>query len=85
VHSIQYSAREVIEAEALETSPLVGKPLREIDLPDGLRIGAILRDGEVKIPHGNTQIEAHDRVIIFVTAENVHEVEHMFRVSLEFF
>ncbi len=85
VHSIQNGAGEVIEAEALETSPLVGKPLREIDLPDGLRIGAILRDGEVLIPHGSTQIIAHDRVIIFATAENVHEVEQMFRVSLEFF
>jgi trk system potassium uptake protein TrkA len=85
VHSIQNGAGEVIEAEALETSPLVGKPLREIDLPDGMRIGAILRNGEIHIPDGDTQIGAHDRVIMFVTAENVHEVEQMFRVSLEFF
>ena len=85
VHSIQNGAGEVIEAEALETSPLVGKPLREIDLPDGLRIGAILRDDEIRIPDGDTQINAHDRVIMFAMAENVHEVEQMFRVSLEFF
>ena len=85
VHSIQNGAGEVIEAEALETSPLVGKPLREIDLPDGLRIGAIMREGEVRIPNGDTLIEAHDRVVMFATAENVHEVEQMFRVSLEFF
>lgn len=85
VHSIQNGAGEVIEAEALETSPLVGKPLREIDLPDGLRVGAVLREGEVRIPDGDMQIMAHDRVVIFATAENVHEVEQMFRVSLEFF
>jgi trk system potassium uptake protein TrkA len=85
VHSIQNGAGEVIEAEALETSPLVGKPLREIDLPDGLRVGAVLRDGEVRIPDGSLQIDAHDRVIMFATAENVREVEQMFRVSLEFF
>ena len=46
---------------------------------------AILRDGEIRIPDGATQINAHDRVIMFATAENVHEVEQMFRVSLEFF
>ena len=74
-----------IEAEALDTSPLVGKPLREIDLPNGLRVGAILRDGEVQIPNGDTEIKAHDRVVMFAMAENVHEVEQMFRVSLEFF
>ena len=85
VHSIQNGAGEIIEAEALDTSPLVGRPLREIDLPDGLRVGAILRDGEVRIPNGETEIKAHDRVVLFATAENVHEVEQMFRVSLEFF
>jgi trk system potassium uptake protein TrkA len=45
VHSIQRGAAEIIEAEALETSPLVGTPLRDIDLPTGMRFGAIYRDG----------------------------------------
>ena len=69
----------------METSPLVGQPLRDSDLPDGLRIGAILRNGRVLIPSGETQIAANDRVVIFATAENVRDVEQMFRVSLEFF
>ena len=85
VHTVQNGAGEVIEAEALNTSPLVGQPLRDSQLPDGLRIGAILRDGTVVIPSGDTQIEANDRVVIFATAENVRDVEQMFRVSLEFF
>jgi trk system potassium uptake protein TrkA len=85
VHSIENGLAEVIEAEALETSPLVGKPLRELDLPDSLRIGAIYRDGKVVVPDGSVQIAAKDRVIIFATAESVRRVEQMFRVSLEFF
>lgn len=85
VYSIQNGEAEAIEAEALETSPLVGKPLRDLDLPDGIRIGAIYRDGEVMIPDGSTRIAAHDRVIIFALAERVRQVEQMFRVSLEFF
>jgi len=85
VHSIQDGQAEVIEAEALETSSLVGRPLRELDLPDGIRIGAIYRDGKVLAPAGSTEIAAKDRVIIFATAERVRQVEQMFRVSLEFF
>jgi trk system potassium uptake protein TrkA len=85
VHSIQDGEAEVIEAEALETSSLVGRPLRELDLPDGIRIGAIYRDGKVLAPAGSTEIVAKDRVIIFATAERVRQVEQMFRVSLEFF
>jgi len=85
VHTIENGLAEVIEAEALETSPLVGKALRDLDLPDGIRIGAVFRDGKVIMPSGSTQIVAKDRVIIFATAERVRQVEQMFRVSLEFF
>jgi len=85
VHSVANGAAEVIEAEALETSPLVGNPLREAGLPDGVRVGAIVREGAVIIPDGETQIEAHDRIVIFALAGRVREVEQMFRVSLEFF
>ena len=85
VHSVQNGAAEVIEAEALETSTLVGTPLRELDLPDGIRVGAIYRDENVIVPDGNTIIKARDRIVVFATAERVKQVEQMFRVSLEFF
>ena len=85
VHSIQNGRAEVLEAEALETATLVGKPLREAKLPDGLRIGAIVRGGEVIIPDGDTEVRPHDRIVIFALADQVREVEHMFRVSLEYF
>jgi len=85
VHTIENGLAEVIEAEALETSPLVGKALRDLELPNGIRIGAIFRDGKVIMPSGSMQIAAKDRVIIFATAERVRQVEQMFRVSLEFF
>jgi trk system potassium uptake protein TrkA len=85
VHTIENGLAEVIEAEALETSPLVGKPLRELDLADGIRIGAIYREGKVIVPDGASQIAAKDRVIIFAMAERVRQVEQMFRVSLDFF
>lgn len=85
VHSLQHGAAEVIEAEALETSPLVGVYLRDLDLPDGMRIGAIYRDGAVLKPNGSLRIKAKDRVVIFALEKAVKQVEQMFRVSLEFF
>jgi trk system potassium uptake protein len=76
---------EVIEAEALETSPLVGKALRELDLPDGIRIGALYRDQTFIRPHGDTKIKAKDRVVLFASADSVRHVEQLFRVSIQFF
>ena len=85
VHSVAGGAAEVIEAEALETSPLVGKPLRDVDLPAGITVGAVVRGEESIIPRGDTRIEAHDRVVIFAVSDVVKKVEQLFSVRLEFF
>jgi trk system potassium uptake protein TrkA len=85
VYSLHKGEAEIIEAEALETSTLVGSPLRDLELPSGMRIGAVYRDGAVIKPSGNLRIKAKDRVVIFSLAEAVKQVEQMFRVSLEFF
>ncbi|HOP20965.1 MAG TPA: Trk system potassium transporter TrkA, partial [Amphiplicatus sp.] len=45
VYSVSDGAAELIDAVALETSPLVNKPLREAELPEGVMIGAVYRDG----------------------------------------
>ncbi|MDX3929392.1 MAG: Trk system potassium transporter TrkA [Shinella sp.] len=85
VYAVQRGSAEVIEAEALETSPLVGQPLREIELPDGVRIGAIYRDKAVIRPDGSTKIKAKDRVVLFAAASAVRHVEQLFRVSIQYF
>ncbi|MBS3647106.1 Trk system potassium transporter TrkA [Pseudaminobacter sp. 19-2017] len=85
VQTLQRGGAEIIEAEALETSPLVGGALRDLELPDGIRIGAIYRDGVVLKPSGSFRVRAKDRVVIFALEKAVKQVEQMFRVSLEFF
>ncbi len=85
VHSIREGLAELIEAEVLETSPLTGKPLRDIKLPAGIIVGAIVRGESVIIPRGDSVVNANDRVIIFAAAGMVKKVEKMFSVRLEFF
>lgn len=85
VYSLFDGSAELIEAEALETSPLVGKPLRELDIADGIRIGAIIRGDKIIMPTGDCRIEAGDLVIVMALAERVRKVEQMFRVSIDFF
>ena len=75
----------MIDAVALETSPLVNKPLREAELPEGVMIGAVYRDGKVWMPTGETVINAGDRIVLMSLREYVKDVEQMFRVSLEYF
>ena len=85
VHTLHEGMGEIIEAEALKTSSLVGKPLREVNLPDEILIGAIVRDEKVLIPRGGTTIKTGDRIILFAAAGAVKKVEKLFTVGLEFF
>lgn len=85
VHSLRDGFGEIIEAEALETSPLVGFKIRDGKLPSGVIVGAIVRDGVVIIPRGDTDVRAQDRVILLATAGSVRKVEKLFAVRLEFF
>ena len=72
------------EAEAIELiagagSKYVGKKLRDVRLPRGAIVGAIVRqDGEVIVPRGDASIEAGDRVIFFTLESIVPELESAF-------
>ncbi len=85
VHTLRDGFGELIEAEAMETSPLVGKPLSEVKLPAGVRVGAVVRGDEVIKPDGGTVIQTKDRVVLFAAQESVRKVEKMFSVQLEYF
>jgi trk system potassium uptake protein TrkA len=85
VHTLREGFGELIEAEALETSPLVGTPLKEVKLPGGIMIGAIVRGGQMISPRGNTVIQVEDRVVLFAAAEAISKVEKLFSVQLEYF
>lgn len=85
VHTLREGFGELIEAEALETSDLVGKPLKEVKLPSGVMLGAIVRDGKMICPRGSTVVEAKDRVVLFASEDVIREVEKIFSVQLEYF
>ncbi len=85
LYSLADGAAELIDAVALDTSPLVNRPLKDAELPEGVMIGAVYRDGKVQMPNGNTVIKPGDRVVLMSLREHIKEVEQMFRVSIEYF
>ena len=85
VHTLSEGFGELIEAEAMETSSLVGVPIRDAKLPAGVLVAALVRDGSIIIPRGGTVVRAGDLVVIFASTEAVKKVEKIFAVKLEFF
>ena len=62
---------EVLEIIPQEGAPILDKPLKELGIPKGIIIGAILRHGKVIIPNGDAVIKASDRVIVFTLDSRV--------------
>ena len=89
VHSLRRGAAEAIEMIAhgdAKSSRVVGRRLDEIDLPEGVTIGAIVRNDEVLIAHRHIQVETDDHVVLFlVDKTQVSAVERLFQVGLHFF
>tara|TARA_Y100000590_G_C15635362_1_gene982773 strand:+ start:5 stop:613 length:609 start_codon:yes stop_codon:yes gene_type:complete len=72
---------EVIEAEIIETSELINKELKSADLPDEIRIGAVLRADEIIIPRSNYVFKKDDIIVFLAKRDQLPVVENMFRIS----
>ena len=85
VYSLGEDFGEMIEAEVLETSSLADKQVREMELPDGVMFGALVRGETVITPRSDTTVLKGDRLVMFVGRSAVREIERLFTVSFEFF
>ena len=80
-YSILNGEYEVIEAEIIETSELINKELKKSNLPDEIRIGAILRNEDIIIPRSNFIFQKKDIVVFLAKRDQLQTVENMFRIS----
>ncbi len=80
-YSILNGEYEVIEAEIIETSDLINKELKSADLPDEIKIGAVLRDKEVIIPRSNYVFKKNDIIVFLAQKDQIPLVENIFRIS----
>ena len=72
---------EFIEAKILEKSELVNKKIRDSNLSEDIRIGAIVRKDQVIIPRSNFIFEKGDLVVFLAKREQLKAVESIFSVG----
>ena len=85
VHSLRRGAAEAMEAIVhadSRNSPVAGRRIDQIDLPEGTTIGAVVRGEQVIMAHHDTVIEADDHVILFLTdRRHVEDVGRLFQAG----
>ena len=71
---------EIIEVVAAPGMKMVGDTLQNLNLPKGVLIASIYRQGEVIIPDGNARIKDGDRVIMFSLLSDIADLEKLMKI-----
>jgi trk system potassium uptake protein len=85
VYSLGDAEAEVIEAQVLGTSPIAGKRIADIDFPEGVLVGGVVKGGKLVKPTSTTRIDEGDVIALFALTPDVPEVERLLQVSIDFF
>jgi trk system potassium uptake protein TrkA len=64
--SFQNDAAQFMHRRVVAQSPAAGERLESIEIPRGLIVAAVLRQGQAIVPRGDHKLEIDDEVILFV-------------------
>ncbi|ADL12883.1 potassium channel family protein [Acetohalobium arabaticum] len=67
--SIEEGRISISQVVLKSTSPVLGKTVRELDLPHDIVFGCVIREENVLIPHGDTKLLEGDKVLIITLPE----------------
>lgn len=80
VHTLGDGYAEVIEAEARETSHIIGLTVDDITIKGSIMIAAIVRGQEVLLSPSKVIISVGDCLVIIAKKESVRKVEKLFSI-----
>ncbi len=78
VEVVEKDMLKLIEFKVSPDHPDVGKPIRDLELPKGTLMVALVRDREVFIPHGNTTMSPWDKAVFFGTEAGMRKLVHRY-------
>ncbi|MBQ9083238.1 MAG: Trk system potassium transporter TrkA [Clostridia bacterium] len=69
---------EALEFSVKKAAPIYGIPLKELHIKKNCLIACIIRNNEVLIPNGNSEIRVGDNVIVVTTQKNLDDLAEVF-------
>lgn len=78
VASIPGISAEIIEFQTHKNARICKKPIKNVSIPKGAILGAVVRGEDIFIPVGDTHIQEGDKVVVIVVPPAIREVEKLF-------
>lgn len=85
VHSLGENFGEIMEAEAVEASGLIGSTVQDLNSSHEIIVAAIVRNSEIIIPIPSTVIHLEDRIIIMVANRAISKIEKLFSARIDYY
>ena len=81
--ALQNEVAGFIEIDIQEKNPLTGKPIKDLNLPQGMLVGAIMRGDKAIIPSGDDSVFPGDQVVVFVAKNAIKKLEKLLDIKFE--
>jgi trk system potassium uptake protein TrkA len=75
--TLKHAQVAIVEATVEKGAPVAGKTLAELAIPDNVVVSAVLRDGSLILPKGDTVLEPDDEVIALANRESEEAFREM--------
>jgi trk system potassium uptake protein TrkA len=83
--AVQSDGGGFVEIDVSADRPIAGKLLSEIDLPYGVHVGAVLREGGALPVSPEIRFMEGDRVVFFVLKSSIKKLEKLLDLAIESF
>jgi trk system potassium uptake protein TrkA len=78
VKCLTFADADVAELTARAGSKVTKKKVKDLSFPKDMTLGGLLRNGEPMLINGDTQIRAHDQVVVFCLESAMRKLEDYF-------
>lgn len=81
---MKHDGRMFFSMQVHEKSPVTGKYVGDVRLPEGCRLSGIMRDGVISFPRLDSRYQEGDQVLMFTNFAKLKKLEDMFKNELNY-
>ena len=74
---VEHGELQIVEAQLDDSSPVVGRELRDVDMPEGSTIAMLVRDDHAQVARPETRLRSGDKLLALTLAAREAELRNL--------